>query len=197
METKTKIDRRILRTKEAINKAFLKLFTEKEFDRITINDIADEANVNRGTIYLHYADKYDLFNKSVEDLLNKMILSCTFSKSTQKKITDPFEATEALKAFFVYIEESFLFFSSMLSYQKTSVFRDFMLQIIMATIQKQMDMQGINQGMDKELMTQFSASAFVGTVEWWIRNEMPHSPQFMAEQLFSLFARNQIFGIGK
>jgi hypothetical protein len=85
----------------------------------------------------------------------------------------------------------------MLSYQKTSVFRDFMLQIIMATIQKQMDMQGINQGMDKELMTQFSASAFVGTMEWWIRNEMPHSPEFMAEQLFSLFARNQIFGIGK
>lgn len=48
MDTATKIDRRILRTKESINKAFLGLFSEKEFDQITINDIAERANVNRG-----------------------------------------------------------------------------------------------------------------------------------------------------
>lgn len=194
MEARNKTDRRILKTKEAISKAFLELFTEKEFDRITINDIADRANVNRGTIYFHYSDKYDLFNKCVEDLLNKMILSCTFSKSTREKITEPTEATEALKALFDYIEDHFLFFSSLLSYHKTSLFRDCMLQFIMATIQKQIDMGGINQGMDKELITHHSASAFVGTVEWWIRNEMPHSPEFMAQQLLNLFARNQIFG---
>ncbi|WP_245987355.1 TetR-like C-terminal domain-containing protein [Cohnella lupini] len=37
------------------------------------------------------------------------------------------------------------------------------------------------------------ASAFVGTVEWWVLNEMPHSPQAMAEQQAELFKRNNIF----
>ncbi|MFF2090620.1 TetR/AcrR family transcriptional regulator [Paenibacillus sp. NPDC058174] len=192
METKTKIDRRTLRTKEAIHKAFQDLFTEKDFDRITINEIADRANVNRGTIYLHYTDKHDLFYNCVADLLDKMILSCSFSKMTQTKITDPVEATEALEALFVYIEQNFQFFSSMLSYQKTS-FRDCVLKVIMAAIQKQMDMQGINQKMDKELIIQFSASAFVGTIEWWIRNNLQHPPHYMAEQVYNLFERNQVF----
>lgn len=195
LETKTKTDRRILRTKEAIHKAFQDLFTEKDFDRITINEIADRANVNRGTIYLHYTDKYDLFHQCIADLLNKVILSCSFSKLTQKIITDPIEAIEALKALFVYIEENFQFFSSLLSYQK-SPFRDCVLKVIVAAIQKQMEMQGINRDMDKEFITQFSASAFVGTMEWWIRNEMQHSSQYMAEQIYSMFARNQVFASG-
>ncbi|MBD1380746.1 TetR-like C-terminal domain-containing protein [Metabacillus arenae] len=80
----------------------------------------------------------------------------------------------------------------MLSSQKTSLFRKRMLQILTSTIQKKLDMQGINQGMDKELITQYTASAFVGIVEWWILNNMLHSPQLMAEQAWKLFERNNI-----
>lgn len=55
-------DRRIRKTKAAIEKALLDLLEKKDFSHITINDIANEANVNRGTIYFHYEDKYDLLN---------------------------------------------------------------------------------------------------------------------------------------
>ncbi len=58
-----KVDRRILKSQEAIKKAVTELMTKKRFDDITIQDIADKANVNRGTIYLHYMDKYDLLDK--------------------------------------------------------------------------------------------------------------------------------------
>jgi AcrR family transcriptional regulator len=193
MEAGIKTDRRILRTKEAIHRAFVELFSEKEFERITINEIAERANVNRATVYLHFIDKYDLLHRCIEDHLNKMLLSCKFSKSVQEKITDPDETIESLRAVFVYFEDHYLFFSSMLSKQKTSIFRDCMLRIIRNTIQKQIDMQGINQSMDQELIINFTASAFVGTVEWWILNQMPHSPQAMAEQLVELFKRNNIF----
>ena len=188
METVTKIDRRILRTKEAINKAFLELFSEKELDQITINDIAERANVNRGTIYLHYTDKYDLLNKCIDDHLNKMFLSCLATDSNHEQL----DLISALKPAFTYFEENYLFFSSMLSNQRTFSFRERMLQNIVTSIQKKVGMLGINQGMDQELITQFIASAFVGTVEWWVLNKMPHSPQFMAEQLWRLFERNDI-----
>lgn len=53
-------------------------------------------------------------------------------------------------------------------------------------------MQGINQNMDKELIVQFMSTAFVGTVESWILNHMPLSPQLMADQIWTLFERNGI-----
>ncbi|MBS4196856.1 TetR/AcrR family transcriptional regulator [Lederbergia citri] len=185
METKT--DRRILRTKKAINRAFLELFTEKEFDRITINDISERADVNRGTFYLHYIDKYDLLDQCIDDHLNRMIHSCTFSKFTEEKV-EQVEAIEALKSLFVYFEENFLFFSSMLSNKKTSAFRERMLEFLSSAIQKKIHLQG----MENELIVQFMASAFVGTVESWILNHMPHPPQWMAEQIWTLFERNGI-----
>ncbi|MEK3724871.1 TetR/AcrR family transcriptional regulator [Paenibacillus sp. FSL H8-0034] len=189
MDTATKIDRRILRTKESINKAFLGLFSEKEFDQITINDIAERANVNRGTIYLHYTDKYDLLNKCIEDHLSQMFIACKAIDYNLEKI----DLIRALMPAFTYFEDNFLFFSSMLTNQRTSVFRERMLHNVAASITEKINMQEINQEMDNELITQFMASAFVGTVEWWILNNMPRSPQFMAEQLWKLFQRNDIY----
>ena len=67
-----KIDRRITKSQEAIKKALIELMSEKSFDDITIQDIADRANVNRGTIYLHYLDKFDLLDKVMEEHINNM-----------------------------------------------------------------------------------------------------------------------------
>ena len=191
MTNGNKIDRRILRTKDAINRAFLEVFSEKEFNRITINDISERANVNRGTFYLHYTDKYDLLNKCINVHLDDMISSCTLSKFTQEKVAKH-EAIEALKSLFIYIQKNFLFFSSMLSNQKTSLFREHIQKTLTSSIQEKINMQGINQGMDKELIIQYTATAFVGTLEWWILNQMPHTADYMAEQVWTLFERNNI-----
>ena len=37
--------------------ALVKLLNRKEFDNISVQEIADEATLNRATFYLHYADK--------------------------------------------------------------------------------------------------------------------------------------------
>lgn len=196
MGTQTKTDRRVLRTKEAINRSFLELFSEKEFHRITINDISERANINRGTVYLHYVDKYNLLDKCIDDHLDKMILSCTFTKFNQENV-DRIEAIESIKSLFIYIKQNFLFFSAMFTNKETSGFLERMLQTISSAIREKINMQGINQGMDKDLIIQFTASAFSGIVENWISNNMPHSPQFMAEQVLELFERNNIEHLDK
>lgn len=63
----SKVDRRILKSQEAIKKAVIELMSKKNFDEITIQNISDKANVSRGTIYLHYLDKYDLLDKLIEE----------------------------------------------------------------------------------------------------------------------------------
>lgn len=50
-------DPRILRSRRMLMDALFKLLTQKEFDDISIQEIADEATLNRATFYLHYPDK--------------------------------------------------------------------------------------------------------------------------------------------
>ncbi|MDQ0917037.1 TetR/AcrR family transcriptional regulator [Paenibacillus sp. V4I5] len=50
---------------------------DKDFEQITVNDISDRANLNRGTFYLHFTDKYNLLYRCIEDHLNNMIEVCS------------------------------------------------------------------------------------------------------------------------
>jgi AcrR family transcriptional regulator len=50
-------DPRILRSRRMLMEALVRLLTQKEFDDISIQEIADEATLNRATFYLHYPDK--------------------------------------------------------------------------------------------------------------------------------------------
>ena len=47
-------DRRIKKSKQAIQQALLKLMNEKPFDKITVSELAQEADINRKTFYNHY-----------------------------------------------------------------------------------------------------------------------------------------------
>ena len=50
-------DPRVLRSRQMLMEALLRLLTRKEFDSISVQEIADEATLNRATFYLHYPDK--------------------------------------------------------------------------------------------------------------------------------------------
>mgnify|MGYP001228408573 CR=1 FL=1 len=68
MATKPKgMDRRVLRTRQMIVQAFKEILREKGFDAMTVQDIADHANVNRGTFYAHFADKYVLIDVVIRE----------------------------------------------------------------------------------------------------------------------------------
>jgi len=50
-------DPRILRSRRMLMEALASLLIKKEFEDISVQDIADEATLNRATFYLHYPDK--------------------------------------------------------------------------------------------------------------------------------------------
>ena len=50
-------DPRILRSRQMLMEALGRLLDRKEFDGISVQEIANEATLNRATFYLHYADK--------------------------------------------------------------------------------------------------------------------------------------------
>jgi len=58
-----KLDPRIRRTRGLLQDALKRLLEEKEFDKITIQDIAEAATLNRATFYAHYPDKFALLEE--------------------------------------------------------------------------------------------------------------------------------------
>ncbi|MBR1663044.1 MAG: TetR/AcrR family transcriptional regulator [Ruminococcus sp.] len=71
MEEK-KTDRRSEKTRKAIREALTELLTDKPLGKVTVQEIADKADVNRVTFYKHYLDVYDLYDKIEEDVLVAM-----------------------------------------------------------------------------------------------------------------------------
>lgn len=180
-----KVDRRIIKTREAINKALIELMSEKSFENITINDISERANLNRGTLYLHYTDKYDLLDKCIKDHLSHMLNFCMLSK--------PGEVLDVLKSplpLFQYFEEHYSFYSSMLTNKGLTCFQEQLIQMVKSGIKERLQIGEINPEDNKEVVVQYMASAFVGVVEWWITNNMPVAPQMMAQQLGDIFEKN-------
>lgn len=65
-------DRRVRRTKRLLRQALTELMLEKDFKDITVTDLVERADINRGTFYVHYRDVYDLR----EQIENEMINTC-------------------------------------------------------------------------------------------------------------------------
>lgn len=72
MVSDPRIDRRILRTRESIRDAMIDLIEEVGFESIAIKDIANRANINRGTFYLHYHDKFDLLDQTENEIVENL-----------------------------------------------------------------------------------------------------------------------------
>lgn len=66
------MDRRKRKTRKAIFDACVALMQEKEFEQLTVNEIVERADINRGTFYLHFVDKYDMMNSFENEMIEKI-----------------------------------------------------------------------------------------------------------------------------
>lgn len=65
------MDLRIKKTRSSIINAFLQLRAKKPLERITVKELADLAEINKATFYLHYKDIYDLSEQLENDLFER------------------------------------------------------------------------------------------------------------------------------
>ena len=64
-------DHRTRVTKILIRKAFTDLLKKKPIQSISIKELCEAAQINRGTFYTHYADIYDLLEKMEEEMMEE------------------------------------------------------------------------------------------------------------------------------
>jgi AcrR family transcriptional regulator len=72
----SRTQRRVARTKAAIEDAFVQLVLERGYDRVAVEDITDRADLARATFYAHYPNKeavqFSVFNRLTEDLVQRL-----------------------------------------------------------------------------------------------------------------------------
>jgi AcrR family transcriptional regulator len=66
-------DPRILRSRRMLMESLARLLMKKEFEDISIQEIADDATLNRATFYLHYPDKSALLQAMTESRFRDLI----------------------------------------------------------------------------------------------------------------------------
>ncbi len=70
MEEK-KMDRRVRKTRRQLRQALTVLMKEKPVKDITVREIADMVDINRGTFYLHYRDVYDMLEQIENEIFDE------------------------------------------------------------------------------------------------------------------------------
>ena len=81
-----KMDKRLIKTEEKLYNAFLKLFTIKPYEDISINDICNVANIKRPTFYNHFENKEDFVRKTTFTHFKKIIEESKISPKASFKI---------------------------------------------------------------------------------------------------------------
>ncbi|WP_282942310.1 TetR/AcrR family transcriptional regulator [Paenibacillus sp. RC67] len=180
--TENQLDRRRKRTRQAIKNAFVKLIVEKGYDSITILDIANQADYNRGTFYNHFMGKEELL-EAIHD---------EFLQGLADTLLEPYEGlkrVDATKIFpsafqlFEHIETRKEEFQALLSINRGVVLE--LYDLLRESMRKDMhiEMEQSDPPVDYEIMLSYRMSATVGVIMYWAETNFKYSAAYMAEQL--------------
>ncbi len=183
MENK-KVDRRIQRTRQLLQDALIALILEKGYDKITVQNIIDQANVGRSTFYAHYLDKDDLMESSVEQLRAELGQHMAEASPDGGK-----EAYLPSLALFRHTQKQHHLYKAMIGGRG--------IEIVVKAIQEGITAHALAhfEGAERagkrlavpiEILTTHLASSLQTLLTWWLDNDMPYSPEQMNEMFLQL-----------
>jgi AcrR family transcriptional regulator len=179
---KPKLDRRTLRTRNALGDALIELMQEQPFKSVTVQDVLDRAKVGRSTFYTHYRDKDDLFLSDVEDFW-EMMSSMLERRGEDSKRVAP------VRELFSHIAEVKNLREALVASGKA---RDVM-ELGQGQFARAIEKRLVKLCPAKEAkagqfaaMSHALAGALFSSLNWWMDRGMPVSPEEMDDQFHHL-----------
>ena len=68
---KKSVDRRVRKTKDSLRHCLAELLKKKKIQEITVKELTEMSDINRGTFYLHYRDVFDLLEQIEAELMEE------------------------------------------------------------------------------------------------------------------------------
>lgn len=132
------MDWRIVKTRKTINDSFYELFEQKDFDKITVKDITEHAQIGRKTFYLHYIDKYDLLDRTVDKKFEALEEICEAKKELGMQ--------QGVKIWFAVFEENKAFFTKLFNIQYSDKYKKNLRTFMEKEFEKKIPYEeGLNQ----------------------------------------------------
>jgi AcrR family transcriptional regulator len=187
-------DRRVRRTRELLRNAFLSLIAEKGYDRITVQDILDRADVGRSTFYAHYRDKEDLLRAGFDDIRAALAAERNAGEAEPEPGADV-ELLQPLLIVFTHVERHRQLWAPMSRKGGTELITRLLRKGVDDLVREHLQSHFGASGVDPtelEAAVQFVAGACMGLLVWWLdHDDIPSS----AEEVHTIFRRLATPGI--
>ncbi|MCJ1974787.1 MAG: TetR/AcrR family transcriptional regulator [Lactococcus sp.] len=169
-----KIDLRVKRTNKLITQAFIKLLGSKTFDKITINDISDEAMINRATFYSHFKDKFDLFENIIDKFLGDFADVLDTENLVEENAINVKKIEGALTKFYEFVNENPDLAKIFITHSNKEILSKRLLMILSerySEIFDSLDVRNEDLKIPTDFVVSYITSIFIGTVNWWIEQK--------------------------
>ncbi|MCH7586213.1 MAG: TetR/AcrR family transcriptional regulator [Acidobacteria bacterium] len=169
-------DRRVRRTKQRLNDALESLIIEKGYDKITVQDLIDRADVGRSTFYAHYETKDDLlvsWTQLAEDMDLHMAQEQTDAESIIPSL-----------ALFRHLGEYHRLYRAMIGGGGIDIVTEMIHSRLLhhATFELERRAKANRHtSIPIEVRAGFLASSLLALLTWWLDNDMPYPPESMDE----------------
>lgn len=164
-------DPRALRTRQAIQDAFIRLTVSKGFAAVTVREITNEAKVNRATFYLHYRDKSDLVDQYAQEVYDLIFSGAADAEAARDT---------GLVKVFEHIGANAPFFRVMLGENGDPAFAEKLRYCVQKRLRRFLPEARTRDKVSTDLYLGFLSSGAVGVLRWWLENGMPYSPTELA-----------------
>lgn len=186
------MDRRIRKTKQSLNEALFNLLDRKPFKQITITDIVQEADVNRGTFYKHYREKEDLLDNIIQEVLADL-KSAYQDPYLQTNHFSVQALTPSMIKIFDHVYSHQTFYKQVINSTISPSFQNQVCDVIRELVLNDFVSFSNTTNAEPMLLATYQAHAIFGMIVFWAEEEFSHSPEYMSEQLlFIIHAKQQI-----
>jgi AcrR family transcriptional regulator len=167
-------DPRILRSRRMLMDALAKLLTQKEFDDISVQEIADEATLNRATFYLHYPDKGALLQAMTEFRFRELIDRRGISFSN---------CEGALRAIALGLLDYLTEVTGCPLQAERIPLENSIIPVLEGMFKAGAARHGVREGVDGDLVATTAAWAIFGAARHWFRTPNHIPAEEMAEKI--------------
>ncbi len=187
--TEKKEDRRVRRTKKLLTQALTQLLQEKQINEITVKELTDLADMNRGTFYLYYKDMFDMLEK-IEDGMFEA-LDAIVSLHEHDDVSQ--QTKPILLDLFRFIEDNQEMCRVLLSPHGDMNFLHRLNEVVREKCLKAWPVIRKEKGeADFDYHYSFVVFGCAGIIRAWVNRNCPESAEKMAEMAYGMIHRGSL-----
>ena len=170
-------DRRLRKTRAQLRQALTALLEEKSAREITVKELADRADVNRGTFYRHYRDIPDMMDQLENEVLGQF--AAVFDAYTTADLRRGLR--HILEDVFQLVEENADLCAAFPGSREDDAFFQRLTALIYEKVQREWkDLYRPREAFAQDYYLDFMVAGAVGLVRSWLSRERRESPEEMA-----------------